>query len=203
MDIYNDDYLLGVGTSNGTLPDSVEKERQIGRAQRATFAAAVKAGVPMIFGTDAGVYPHGDNARQFAKMVQFGMRPMQAIQTATSSAARALDREADVGAIAVGRYGDIIAVAGNPLSDVRTLETVAFVMKGGEVVKGRGREGGPIRRVNSISALSRRCRPNPPRRLRACPRRRPSLRRHRDRGVVPGGEVIVHVGEFGRVQRDL
>lgn len=138
MDIYNDDYILTVGTSNGTLPDSVEKERQIGRAQRATFAAAVKAGVPMIFGTDAGVYPHGDNARQFAKMVQFGMTPMQAVQAATSNAARALDREADVGAIAVGRYGDMIAVVGDPLANVRALETVAFVMKGGEVVKGEG-----------------------------------------------------------------
>ncbi len=135
MDIYNDDYILAVGTTNGTLPDSVEKERQIGRAQRETFRAAVKAGVNMIFGTDAGVYPHGDNGRQFAKMVEWGMTPMQAIQSATANAGRALGRETDVGAIAVGRYGDMIAVKGDPLADVRVLENVPVVIKGGVVEK--------------------------------------------------------------------
>ena len=109
--------------------------RLIGREQRETFRAAHAAGVKMLFGTDAGVYPHGTNALQFAKMVEWGMTPIEAIQAATKNAAEALDRTSDVGAIAVGRYGDLIAVDGDPTKNVTTLEHVAFVMKGGEVVK--------------------------------------------------------------------
>src|SRR5580692_8767949 len=135
MDIYNDDYILSDGEKNGMFKESLDKERLIGLKQRQTFQAAVKAGVKMIFGTDAGVYPNGYNARQFATMVKWGMTPMQAIQAATANAAEALGRTADVGAIAVGRYGDLIAVAGDPLADVARLQSVAFVMKGGEVVK--------------------------------------------------------------------
>ncbi|MEA2830954.1 MAG: hypothetical protein QOF22_1702, partial [Bradyrhizobium sp.] len=135
MDIYDDDYILAEGEKNGTFKESLAKERVIGLKQRQTFRAAVKAGVKMIFGTDAGVYPNGYNARQFATMVQWGMTPMQAIQAATANAADALGRSADVGAIAAGRYGDLIAVAGDPLADVTRLQSVAFVMKGGEVVK--------------------------------------------------------------------
>jgi imidazolonepropionase-like amidohydrolase len=135
MDIYNDDYILATGTSNGTEQQSLDKERMIGRLQRETFRRAVHAGVHMLFGTDAGVYPHGDNGRQFAKMVEWGMTPIEAIQAATRNAAQALGRESDVGAIAVGRYGDIVAVDGDPLRDVRTLEHVAAVIKSGEVVK--------------------------------------------------------------------
>jgi imidazolonepropionase-like amidohydrolase len=135
MDIYNDDYILSDGEKNGVFKESLEKERMIGLKQRQTFQAAVKAGVKMIFGTDAGVYPNGFNARQFATMVKWGMTPMQAIQAATANAAEALGRTGDVGAIAVGRYGDLIAVAGDPLADVKRLQAVAFVMKGGEVVK--------------------------------------------------------------------
>jgi imidazolonepropionase-like amidohydrolase len=135
MDIYNDDYILATGTANGTEQESLDKEKMIGRLQRETFRKAFRAGVPMLFGTDAGVYPHGQNARQFAKEVEWGMTPMQAIQSATKSAAEALGQTADVGAIAVGRYGDIIAVDGDPTQDVRTLEHVAVVIKGGEVVK--------------------------------------------------------------------
>jgi imidazolonepropionase-like amidohydrolase len=136
MDIYNDDYILATGTSNGTEQESLDKEKMIGLKQRQTFQRAVRAGVQMLFGTDAGVYPHGDNGRQFAKMVEWGMTPMQAIQAATRNAAQALDREGDVGAIAVGRYGDLIAVGGDPLADVRRLEHVDVVIKGGKVVKG-------------------------------------------------------------------
>ena len=136
MDIYNDDYILATGTANGTEQESLDKEKMIGRLQRETFRKAFRAGVPMLFGTDAGVYPHGQNARQFAKEVEWGMTPMQAIQSATKSAAEALGQTADVGAIAVGRYGDIIAVDGDPTQDVRALEHVAVVIKGGEVVKG-------------------------------------------------------------------
>jgi imidazolonepropionase-like amidohydrolase len=135
MDIYDDDYILAEGEKNGVFKESLEKERMIGLKQRQTFQAAVKAGVKMIFGTDAGVYPNGYNARQFVTMVDWGMTPMQAIQAATVNAAEALGRTGDVGAIAVGRYGDLVAVAGDPLADVARLQSVAFVMKGGEVVK--------------------------------------------------------------------
>jgi imidazolonepropionase-like amidohydrolase len=141
MDIYDDDYILAEGEKNGMFKESMEKEKAIGRRQRETFRAAFKAGVKMIFGTDGGVYPNGFNARQFATMVAWGMSPMQAIQAATVTAAEALGRSADVGAIAVGRFGDLIAVAGDPLSDVTVLQSVGFVMKGGDVVIWRGPPG--------------------------------------------------------------
>ena len=136
MDIYNDDFILSEGEKMGILPESLEKERSIGLLQRQTFQRAFKAGVTMVFGTDAGVYPHGDNAKQFSKMVQWGMTPLQAIQAATLNAAKALGREGEVGVIAVGGYADLIAVDGDPLQDVRVLERVAVVIKGGEWVKG-------------------------------------------------------------------
>jgi imidazolonepropionase-like amidohydrolase len=136
MDIYNDDYILAEGEKNGTFKESLEKERQIGRRQRETFRAATAAGVRMIFGTDGGVYPNGDNARQFATMVTWGMTPLQAIRAATVTAGEALGRSSDVGAIAVGRFGDLIAVRGDPLADVTRLQSVEFVMKGGVVYKG-------------------------------------------------------------------
>jgi imidazolonepropionase-like amidohydrolase len=137
MDIYNDDYILATGTTNGTEQESLDKERMIGREQRETFRKAVRAGVKMIFGTDAGVYPHGDNGKQFAKMVQWGMTPLQAIRAATISASEALGRD-DVGVIAPGRYGDIVAVRGDPLGNVALLEHVDAVIKGGQMVKGPG-----------------------------------------------------------------
>jgi imidazolonepropionase-like amidohydrolase len=136
MDIYNDDYILATGTKNGTEQESLDKERMIGLKQRQTFQRAVRAGVKMIFGTDAGVYPHGDNAKQFAKMVQWGMTPLQAIQAATLNASQALARN-DVGVLEPGRYGDIIAVRGDPLQNVSLLEHVDAVIKGGQLVKGR------------------------------------------------------------------
>lgn len=138
MDIYNDDYILATGTANGTEQESLDKEKEIGLKQRQTFQRAVKGGVTMVFGSDAGVYPHGDNGKQFAKMVQWGLTPMQAIQAATSNAAEALGKQADVGAIAVGRYGDLVAVVGDPTVDVTLLEKVDTVIKGGVVVKGEG-----------------------------------------------------------------
>src|SRR5690348_38417 len=137
MDIYNDDYILATGTANGTEQQSLDKERMVGRAQRETFRRAVRAGVKMIFGTDAGVYPHGDNARQFAKMVEWGMTPLQAIQAATLNASEALARN-NVGVLEPGRFGDIIAVRGDPLRDVSLLEHVDAVVKGGNLVKGAG-----------------------------------------------------------------
>lgn len=134
MDIYNDDYILATGTANGTEQESLDKEKAIGLKQRQTFQRATKAGVKMIFGSDAGVYPHGDNGRQFAKMVQWGMTPLQAIQAATRNAAQALDKVGQVGTIAPGAYGDLVAVSGDPLQNVRLLEHVDAVIKGGALV---------------------------------------------------------------------
>lgn len=137
MDIYNTEYILSAGEAAGFLPESLAKERVVGKTQRESFNRAVKAGVKMVFGSDAGVYPHGDNGKQFSRMVQFGMTPMQAIQAATVNAADALGASADVGALTVGRYGDLIAVKGDPLADISILEKVDIVVKGGEVVKGK------------------------------------------------------------------
>jgi imidazolonepropionase-like amidohydrolase len=134
MDIYNDDYILATGTSNGTEQESLDKEKAIGLKQRQTFQRGVRAGVKMLFGTDAGVYPHGQNGRQFAKMVQWGMTPIQAIRAATTSASEALGRP-EVGSLQPGAFGDIIAVRGDPLTNVAVLEHVDAVIKGGKLVK--------------------------------------------------------------------
>ncbi len=136
MDIYNDDYILSEGIKNGMLPESIEKEKAIGLTQRQSFRRAYKAGVKMAFGTDEGVYPHGDNGKQMAKMVEWGMSPMVAIQTATMGSATLLGMQDDIGAITPGRFADIIAVDGNPLKDASEYTRVTFVMKGGEVYKG-------------------------------------------------------------------
>ena len=136
MDICDDDYILAEGPKNGMFEESLAKERAIGLKQRQTFRAAYNAGVKMIFGTDNGaVFPAGQNALQFAKMVEWGMPPLEAIRAATRNAAQALAREGDVGAIEVGRYGDFVAVKGDPLQDIRLLEHPAAVIKGGERVK--------------------------------------------------------------------
>ena len=134
MDVYNDDYILATGTTNGTSQESIDKEKAIGLKQRQTFQRAVRAGVKMAFATDAGVYPHGTNARQFATMVTWGMTPLQAIRAATSGASEALDRP-DVGGLNPGQWGDMIAVAGDPLADVTRLQAIPVVIKGGVVVK--------------------------------------------------------------------
>jgi imidazolonepropionase-like amidohydrolase len=132
-DIYNDDYLLGKAKELKIPDEYIEKEKQIGRLQRENFARAVRAGVKVAFGTDAGVYPHGDNAKQFAYMVQYGLTPAEAIRSATSEAAKLLGRENSVGRISEGHFADLIAVADDPLDDIRALERVGFVMKAGTV----------------------------------------------------------------------
>jgi imidazolonepropionase-like amidohydrolase len=134
-DIYNDDYIMSEYQRLGFPGAILEKERQIGKAQRENFRRAVKAGVKVAFGTDAGVYPHGLNARQFAFMVRYGLTPMQAIQSATTSAADLLGWSDRVGSITPGRYADLVAVDGDPLADITLLERVNFVMKGGVVYK--------------------------------------------------------------------
>lgn len=134
-DIYNDDYILGKAIEFGLPRENVDKEKMVGRLQRENFAKAVAAGVKIAFGTDAGVYPHGDNAKQFHYMVKFGMTPAGAIRAATSSAADLIDRAGDLGTLEPGKYADLIAVTENPLGRVEVLEHVSFVMKGGKVYK--------------------------------------------------------------------
>jgi imidazolonepropionase-like amidohydrolase len=134
MDIYNTEYTQSEGAKNGVLPDNLRKDREIAEVQRQNFKKAHEAGVRMVYGTDAGIFPHGDNGKQFAVMVRYGMSPAEAIQAATINAATAMKRE-DVGALEAGRFADLIAVPGDPTQDVTLLERVPFVMKGGEIVK--------------------------------------------------------------------
>ena len=133
MDIYVSDYILETGAEVGMLEESLAKEREVGQVQRESFQRAHAAGVNIVFGSDAGVYPHGLNGRQFSKMVEFGMSPMQAIQAATLKAAALLGLENQVGTLNEGAYADLIAVQGNPLENVSLLENIGFVMKDGEV----------------------------------------------------------------------
>ncbi len=135
MDIYVTEYILGEGEKAGILEESLNKERIVGKTQRENFEKAVKAGVNMVFGSDAGVYPHGDNPKQFARMVKFGMTPIQAIQAATINPARLLKQEATLGSLEKGKLADIVAVPGNPLDDMSLMEKVGFVMKDGQIVK--------------------------------------------------------------------
>ena len=136
FDVYDDDYILAEGAKNGVEEASLAKERSIGRLQRENFKKAWAAGAKMAFATDAGVYPHGWNAKQFKTMVDWGMTPMQAIQSATTSAADLMGWGDRIGRIAPGYYADLVAVEGDPIKDITLLQHVAFVMKGGEVVKG-------------------------------------------------------------------
>jgi imidazolonepropionase-like amidohydrolase len=145
-DIYNDDYILSEYKRLNFPEKILDKERQVGKRQRENFQRAVRAGVKVAYGTDAGVYPHGWNGKQFAFMVRYGLTPMQAIQSATTSAADLLGWSDQVGAIAPGLYADIIAVAGDPLADITELERVTFVMKGGVVHKSSKERVATLRR---------------------------------------------------------
>ena len=135
MDIYNTDYTQAEGAKNGVLEENLQKDRDIGLIQRQNFQKALKAGVRMVYGTDAGVYPHGDNARQFAVMVQWGATPLQALQSATVNAAEALGQAGQVGQVKAGAWGDLVGVKGDPLTDIKVLEKPVFVMKGGQTVR--------------------------------------------------------------------
>jgi imidazolonepropionase-like amidohydrolase len=134
-DIYNDDFILGQGKAYGFTDELIQKERMVGQRQRDGFRKAVEGGVKIAFGTDAGVYPHGWNAKQFAFEVKYGLSPTQAIQSATTNAADLLGWSDRVGSLGAGKFADLIAVEGNPLSDVTTLEHIKFVMKGGQIIK--------------------------------------------------------------------
>jgi len=135
MDIYDEECIQDAAKENKTPADFLEHDRDLGEIQRRNFTKAVRAGVKMSFGTDAGVCPHGINARQFAFMVKFGMTPMQAIQSATSNAADLLGKSNLLGSLQPGKYADVIAVSGDPLENIRLLENVKFVMKEGKVYK--------------------------------------------------------------------
>jgi imidazolonepropionase-like amidohydrolase len=135
MDIYDEECIQEDGKNGKTPQDFLEHDRELGQLQRDNFRKAVKAGLKMSFGTDAGVCAYGENARQFAWMVKYGMTPMQAIQSATSAAADLLGRSNELGSIKPGKYADLIAVSGDPLRDVGLLEHVQFVMKDGKIYK--------------------------------------------------------------------
>ena len=135
MDIYNTEYTLSYGEQNGVDEENLNKERQVSKKQRDSFNRAVKAGVNMVFGTDAAIYPHGDNAKQFSRMVKFGMSELQAIQAATINSAKLLKMDNKLGQLKSGFAADIIAVKGNPLKNISVLERIPFVMKAGVVYK--------------------------------------------------------------------
>ncbi|PMG31902.1 Xaa-Pro dipeptidase [Shewanella sp. 10N.286.52.C2] len=133
-DIYNTEYTLAYGAANGVPEANINKEKLVSQAQRDSFRAAVKAGANMVFGSDAAIYPHGDNGKQFSRMVTFGMTPAQALQAATINSA-ALLKQDNLGQIKAGFLADIIAVNGDPLSNISLMENVTFVMKDGQVYK--------------------------------------------------------------------
>ena len=133
MDIYNTEYTQSEGKKNGVLEENLRKDREIAQIQRDNFRKAHRAGVRQVFASDAGVMPHGQVGRQFRVMVEYGMTPLEAIQAATFNAAQALGRS-DLGEIEVGRFGDMVAVAGDPLADITLLERPSAVIKGGKLV---------------------------------------------------------------------
>jgi imidazolonepropionase-like amidohydrolase len=135
MDVYNGDYIATEGRRQSWPEEFLRKNQETTEAQRQGFTRAHAAGVPIVFGSDAGVYPHGWNARQFPIMVERGMTPMQAIKSATSVAAEYLGWSDRVGQVTAGRFGDVIAVKGDPLDDITTLQDVAVVIKGGLAFK--------------------------------------------------------------------
>ena len=138
MDIYDEECIQAGAKTGQTPADFLQHDADLGRIQRENFGKAVRAGVKMAFGTDAGVCPYGTSGKQFAFMVKYGMTPMQAIQAATSNAADLLGHANELGSIKAGKYADLIAVSGDPLKDITLLERVDFVMKAGRVYKSAG-----------------------------------------------------------------
>jgi imidazolonepropionase-like amidohydrolase len=135
MDVYNGDYIDTVGREQHWPEEFLRKNVETTEVQRQGFTRAHAAGVPIVFGSDAAVFPHGLNARQFPIMVARGMTPMEAIKAATSIAAHYMGWDDRVGQLTVGRYGDLIAVKGDPLKDITRLQHVAAVIKGGLAFK--------------------------------------------------------------------
>jgi imidazolonepropionase-like amidohydrolase len=138
MDIYDEECIQEDGRKGNIPLDFLEHDRELGERHRQNFRKAVQAGVKLSFGTDLGVCPYGTSPNQFAFMVKYGMTPMQAIQSATTNAADLLGHSKELGSIKPGKYADLVAVSGDPLSDNRVLENVEFVMKDGKVYKQAG-----------------------------------------------------------------
>jgi imidazolonepropionase-like amidohydrolase len=134
-DVYADEWVLTDGAARWEGTEFMEKSRLVSATFRASVERAYRAGVKIAFGSDAGVYPHGENAKQFALYVALGMSPLEAILTATRNAAELIGASENIGTIEAGKYADLIAVPGNPLEDIRVLESIPFVMKGGRIVK--------------------------------------------------------------------
>ena len=135
MDIYDEECIQEDGRAGKVPKDFLEHDAQLGQIQRDNFRKAVAAGAKMSFGTDAGVCAYGTSAKQFAFMVNYGMTPLQAIQAATVNAADLLGHADELGSIRAGKYADVIAVSGDPIANIRMLEEVQFVMKGGKIYK--------------------------------------------------------------------
>jgi imidazolonepropionase-like amidohydrolase len=135
MNLYSSQYLVEEGEKNGVLPESIRKARSIHEKRQQSFRRAHAAGAFVVFGSDSGVYPHGQNAKQFALMIRNGMTPLAAIQAATIHAANVLNWSNDVGSIEPGKFADLIAVEGNPLKEINLLEQVRFVMKDGAIIR--------------------------------------------------------------------
>ena len=135
MDIYDDECIQAAGKTGNIPADFLQHDHDLGEIQRRNFTKAVKAGVKMAFGTDAGVCPYDIAAHQFAFMVKYGMTPIQAIQSATISAATLIGKPEEFGSIRAGEFADLIAVDGDPIADIRQLEHVTFVMKEGVIYK--------------------------------------------------------------------
>jgi imidazolonepropionase-like amidohydrolase len=136
MDIYNGTYTEEVGREQNYPEEFMRKHFETTEAQRVVFEKAYAAGIPLLYGTDSGVHPHDMSGWQFDVMVERGMAPMDAIRSATSVPADHIGNSADVGAIEVGRFGDLVAVGGNPLEDMKIMRNVDVVIKGGEIYKG-------------------------------------------------------------------
>ena len=135
MDVYNGDYIDTEGRKANWPEEFLRKNVETTEIQRQAFTKAVAAGVPIVFATDAGVFPHGLNARQFPIMVARGMTPIQGIRSATTMASRYMGWAKDVGTIEEGKFGDVIAVKGDPLKDISVLQNVEVVVKGGLLFK--------------------------------------------------------------------
>ncbi|MGH9323660.1 MAG: amidohydrolase family protein [Vicinamibacteria bacterium] len=138
MDVYNGDYIATEGKAQGWPEEFLRKNEETTEAQRQGFTKAYQAGAPIVFGTDSSVYPHGDNARQFRIMVERGMKPMDALRAATSVAAKYMGWDDRIGALVPGRFGDLVAVEGDPMSDITVLQKMEVVVKGGLIFRAPG-----------------------------------------------------------------
>ena len=135
MDIYNGDYINTVGVAENWPEEFLRKNRETTDLQRKNFTKAHESGVIIVYGTDAGVYPHGDNAKQFKYMVKYGMNNIEAIQSATLHAAEVIGMNKQVGQIKEGFFADLVAVRDNPLLNIQALENINVVIKGGKLYK--------------------------------------------------------------------